>query len=200
MEPRKFMVFDVESVGLHGEGFAVGFVVVDEYGKELDAGRFACSPDTATSPGGREAREWVRKNVPEFKDTGCRTPLGVRRSFWDKYEEWKKQGVVLVGEVCWPVEARFLLQCIEDQHAYRGWNGPYPLIDLASILLADGQDPIQLFDRRPNELPVHDPLADARQSARILIETLRNLDSTRETRRGPVPRGEQPRGGVKARR
>lgn len=31
-----YMVFDVESIGLHGEGFAVGYVVVDRNGERLD--------------------------------------------------------------------------------------------------------------------------------------------------------------------
>ena len=29
----KYFVFDVESVGLHGEAFSFGYVVVDETGK-----------------------------------------------------------------------------------------------------------------------------------------------------------------------
>ena len=40
----KFMVFDVESVGLHGEGFAVAWVVVNIDGEKLDEGCLSCNP------------------------------------------------------------------------------------------------------------------------------------------------------------
>ncbi len=44
------------------------------------------------------------------------------------------------------------------------------VIDLASLLFAGGRNPTATLDRRETELPVHDPLADAKQSARILTE------------------------------
>jgi hypothetical protein len=53
-------------------------------------------------------------------------------------------------------------------------SGPYPLHDLASILLAHGRDPLAKNERLPEELPEHDPLNDARQSARLLHEVLSN--------------------------
>ena len=34
----KFMVFDVESIGLHGDGFAVAWVVVNREGERLGEG------------------------------------------------------------------------------------------------------------------------------------------------------------------
>jgi len=42
---QNFMVFDVESVGLHGEGFAVGYVVVNGDGETLEEGLYICDPD-----------------------------------------------------------------------------------------------------------------------------------------------------------
>ena len=38
MTVEKFMVFDVESIGLHGEGFAVAWVVVNRAGERLGDG------------------------------------------------------------------------------------------------------------------------------------------------------------------
>ena len=40
-------------------------------------------------------------------------------------------------------------------------------------MLCAGMDPMATYDRLPAELPRHDPLADARQSARLLVEALR---------------------------
>ena len=75
----------------------------------------------------------------------------------------------MVADCPWPVEAKFLNACVREY----GMAGPYPLIDVGSVVLARGGDPTGPFDRLPNELPKHDPLADARQSARVFIEHLR---------------------------
>ena len=37
-----YVSFDVESVGLHGTGFAVGYVVLDKNGNEVESGCFCC--------------------------------------------------------------------------------------------------------------------------------------------------------------
>lgn len=168
-----WMVFDVESIGLHGEGFAVGFVVVDRDGKEIEQGGHCCDPINAS--GNRGAREWVAANVPAFA-YDCDGPDQVREKFWAAWQRWKAKGAALAADCCWPVEARFLIQCVHAEPDEREWAGPYPLIDVASVRLAAGLDPLGTEARRPDELPAHDPLADARQSARLLIEALHKLD------------------------
>jgi hypothetical protein len=80
---------------------------------------------------------------------------------------------MLAADCAWPVEARFLAACVDDQPEQRAWEGPYPLIDIASVRLAAGLDPLATVERLPSEMPAHDPLADARQSARLLIEALK---------------------------
>lgn len=177
-----FMVFDVESVGLHGEGFAAGWVVIDG-GREVASGRSACPPDAAA--GTEQGRSWVAANVPPLATSRPehwppevrtpyepRTPKDVRAHFWAVWTEWKGRGAVLAADVPWPVEARFLLQCVDDSPDAREWQGPYPLLDVASVRLAAGLDPLGTEERRPDESPAHDPLADARQSARLLAEAL----------------------------
>lgn len=178
IEPM-YMVFDVESVGLHGEGFAVGYVVI-EGGHELDSGFFRCSPDMAR--GLSADREWIRENVePALKEhvsakwsdgLGCKSPKDVRRSFWDKWMQWKDNKTILCADVAWPVEARFLAACIDDHPTGHAWHGPYPLLDIASVMMAHGLDPLAERERLERELPAHHPLADARQSARLLCEAL----------------------------
>lgn len=164
-----YMVFDVESVGLHGEGFAVGWVVVDETGKELEAVREACSPDKAQ--GDDDGRIWVDDHCSIPADHT--SPIGVRSSFWASWLRWKEQGAVLVADCAWPVEARFLVDCVEDDCVARTWEGPYPLHDVATARLCAGFDPLATVERLPNELPQHDPLADARQSARLWLEAIK---------------------------
>jgi hypothetical protein len=171
-----YMVFDVESVGLHGEGFAVGWVFVN--GQEVSPGecRF-CDSDHAVASSD-ESREWVGENVPNLEHYAnipgkrCRSPREVRDKFWEAWEYAKGLGATLAADCLWPVEARFLIACIDDDLPTREWAGPYPFIDIASVRLAAGLDPLGTVDRLPDERPVHDPLADARQSARLLIEAL----------------------------
>ena len=55
------MVFDVESIGLHGEGYAVGYVVIVD-GKEVEADMFACPGSMAE--GVDSDRLWVYGNIP----------------------------------------------------------------------------------------------------------------------------------------
>lgn len=168
----KYMVFDVESIGLHGEGFAVGWCVVDDAGKGIASAQYRCDPSKAQ--GADEDREWVMEHVPNRGPIGSfvGSPRQVRQMFWEAWEYAKKQGAVLVTDCGWPVEARFLAACVDDDPEARRWAGPYPLHDLASIRLAAGLDPLGTNERLPNELPEHDPQADAMQSARLLIEAL----------------------------
>lgn len=170
MKADKFMVFDVESVGLHGEGFAVAWVVVNRNGDRLDEGCLAC--DSSQCAGSDEARLWVAENVPPISVTSP-TKQHLQNTFWHEWRRWADQGAALVADCAWPVEANFLSACVKQNHAEREWNGPYPLHDLASILLAHGSDPLALADRLPDELPAHHPLMDARQSARQLVAYLR---------------------------
>jgi hypothetical protein len=175
--PELFMVFDVESIGVHGEGFAVAFVVVDRSGSVRDEGLFACPTDRAN--GDDEGRAWVAENVKLNPDdvVECDDPKDVRSEFWAYWCKWKEQGAVMAAECSWPVEARFLIACIDDHPASRYWGGPYPLHDIASVRIAAGFDPLTTVDRLPNELPAHDPLCDARQSARLLIEALSKTEN-----------------------
>jgi len=171
-----YMVFDVESIGLHGEGFAVGWVVVDgDTGEELSQGILACDPHEADGPGDADGWQWVVENVPDnvFALGSCKTPRELRDLFWAQWLFWRDRGALLAAEVPWPVEARFLSDCVADARIAHAWEGPYPLLDIASVRFAAGLNPIATVDRVGRlEQPAHNPQADARQSARLLIEAL----------------------------
>ena len=164
-----FMVFDVESIGLHGDGFAVAWVVVNRSGQRLGEGCMACPRDLCA--GTDESRLWVNENVPPLEVTSP-TPQHLRNAFWHQWRYWADQGAVLVADCAWPVEANFLSACVRLNHAEREWQGPYPLHDLASVLLTRGADALAVTERLPDELPAHHPLMDARQSARQLLFAL----------------------------
>jgi hypothetical protein len=175
MTDRLWMVFDVESIGLHGEGWAVGYTVIDARGNTAGPdGRYVCPPETAT--GDDTGRAWVAENCPPLA-ANCATPREVRDRFWRDWLMFKERHVELIADCAWPVEARFLAACVDDEPENEGkpWQGPYPLHELASFMVAAGMDPMATYDRLPDE-PMHDPLGDARQSARLLVEALRTCE------------------------
>lgn len=171
MKQDLFMVFDVESIGLHGEGFAVAWVVVNLDGERLDEGCLACNP--AQCAGTDESRLWVSENVPPLE---CTSPTRhhLLNTFWFAWRYWADKGAVLVADCAWPVETNFMSACVRQNCVEREWQGPYPLHDLASVLLALDRDPLAINERQADELPTHHPLMDSRQSARLLIQALQS--------------------------
>lgn len=161
---QKYFVFDVESCGLHGQGFAVGFVVIDSSGKILDEGLY-CRDHTKLYCSS-ENEIWLKENIPPMKITHD-TLADMRSAFWSKWMQW--QGCTMVTDCGWPVESNFLSECIADDFVNRQWKGPYPLLDLSGILFCKGFSPTTTFPRLESEMPLHNPLNDARQSARILM-------------------------------
>lgn len=186
-----FFVFDVESIGLHGEGFAVaGGIYIN--GIAQSEFRYASSPEIAH--GTLANRQWVRENVPPIWPREF-SSLEIRQAFWQQWEKAKAEypGILMAAECGWPVEATFLSQCIRDGNPFnelgskcetwpREFAGPYPLHEIATLMLAAGMDPMATYDRLPSELPKHDPLADARQSARLLAGAITRLQAQPQKR------------------
>lgn len=173
---KAFFVFDVESIGLHGEGYAVAGGVYFEDGavaKETEF-LFCCSPEDAA--GADSDREWIKENIPDLGRNKT-SPREVRLAFWNHWKNCKSvyPSLVMAGECVWPVEANFLSACVADDGATRNWEGPYPLHEIASFMDAAGMDPMAGYERLESEMPRHHPLADARQSSRLLCEALEIL-------------------------
>lgn len=170
--PGHFFVFDVESIGLHGEGWAVGIVILNQKGETVHEACWWCDPDIAS--GTHENHDWVDEHCPR-PDKKFKLPdlKSVRNLFWETWLHWKNgYGAELFADCQWPVEARFLASCVDDDVDSREWDGPYPFHDIASILWSFGVDPLECKSRHADELPEHHPLHDARQSARLLFEAI----------------------------
>jgi hypothetical protein len=172
---QPFFVFDVESIGLHGEGFAVagGIYINGAAQKEF---RLSCPAENAQ--GSESDRKWVSENVPVMEITH-RTPKSLREAFWSEWTSAKiaYPNILMAGECLWPVEAAFVANCIYQERDLRNWSGPYPFHEIASIMLAAGMDPMAVYERTPSESPAHDPMADARLSARLLSQAINILNS-----------------------
>lgn len=166
------LVIDVESVGLHGEGFAVGWVVVDPAltPNELESGLAWVRRGNAR--GSDAGRDWAERNVRIEGEPTHATLYDLRRFFWDRvWSPWRERKATVWADHGWPVESRFLAACADDCLDVREWSGPYPLHEIATVRVAAGLS-ASAEERRANEVPVHNPTCDARQSARLLVEAL----------------------------
>jgi len=174
MKPTPYFVFDVESVGLHGGAFAVAGVICADNGAIQYGFSFACDMDDVS--GSQEDTDWVKANVPVLPITH-RSARGIRDAFWTEWTKAKKlyPDIRMAADCGWPVEARFLCACIDDDRVSRKWEGPYPFVEISSIMMAAGMDPMMDYERTPSEMPKHNPYTDSVQSARLLFEALSKL-------------------------
>lgn len=186
-EPGLLFVLDVESVGLYGEGFAVGWVVIDMNGKEHESGLFVSDWQDCDSDINASTNHWLKKNLPPMAITH-RFKADLRMDFFNVLQRWlpngdnKSHSKVSSAWADWgyPVEAQFLIQCRNTAHCERmgevdpSWLMPGPLHEIATICLAAGVES-EAYPRLASELPEHNPLNDARHSARLLIAAMIRL-------------------------
>jgi hypothetical protein len=171
-----YFVLDVESIGLHGEGYAAAYAVFDTNGTELAAETFSCNPQNAK--GDASDRNWVTKNVPPVF-INCSSPGEVRNKILQAWLIWRPKGAALCADCTWPVESNFLSAAIADRTAVEGesakWLGPYPVLDISTfrILLLQCRQPLP--ERDLVQYPEHQPLADVRYSAKVLFDALLGL-------------------------
>ena len=167
----RFFSFDAETDGLYGEPFAVAAVVMDEEGRILD--RFC---EKCEEPGVRDA--WTRENcLPWLADIPkCESRAALRERFWQFYRK-HRESCVIVADVPYPVEAGLLRSCVETDPGERRGEGPFPLIDVASVLFARGIDPLaDRFEYSGWTGKQHHPMDDAVASCLCLIRAMREKE------------------------
>ena len=169
----RMISIDAESNGLGGRAFAVALTLSDHTG-ELDSRVLRCQIGEVT------ANEWVAKYVmPAIADVPDNCPGGYPQMLAEiglAVDAWGGSDTAMIAHVAWPVEARLLLDVYSGENV---WNGPYPLIDVASVLLAHGHNPLSVDDYlaehgidAPEGSP-HHPLYDARAAERCMRHLLR---------------------------
>lgn len=158
------LLFDVESTSLHGTGFAVGAIVVNKGGSEID--RF----ELLSKEGAGKANDWVKENVlSNLSDMPtCETDKDLRNAFYDFYMKHKETAEVW-SDVNFPVETNFLSAIVNDNVSEREWSMPYPLKDASTIVDVS-------IDRCAEcgieGLRKHNPFDDSRASVYFLLKAL----------------------------
>jgi hypothetical protein len=95
----------------------------------------------------------------------------MRNAFWEWFKAAKEKADYVLVDNGYPVEARFLIDCQDDDIEARYWDHPFPLLDLAGILLQVGEKPLtvraKFVEDRIAGVPAmrHNPRWDAWVSA-----------------------------------
>lgn len=156
---------DLEANGLHGQLFALA-ATLHVFGREE-------STLTARCPIAFPVNPWVAENVlPALADMpeDCESAHTLGRIWATRYLVWRGDhpDLLVIAHVPWPVEARFLWEA----HRSEPFSGPFPLIDVASMLHQAGEDPLSVdayLTKYGIPLPdgtPHHPLYDCRAAAR----------------------------------
>jgi hypothetical protein len=170
----KLLCFDLETNGLHGSAFAIGAVVIDAGGKVHDEFTARCKIID-------EVDLWVKANVlPAIEDMPIThgTYKALREAFWRWYLKAEQNSDYVLVSNGYPVEYRFLLKCQEENLEERYWQHPFPLLDLASLLIQVGDEPSNRAKlkaeiiKKGNYLR-HHPLHDAKVSALVAFDAFR---------------------------
>lgn len=160
----KIFSFDAETDGLYGPVWAVGAVVLGwttaSTPDEVEVATFSGQLDPAVV-----TDKWTRTHVVPAVDLpryDAREELldGFWR-FWLDHSAGNR--TIAVADCGYPVETGLFRACVELAPEVRWNQGPFPLHELSTLLLAKGLDPEldrREFVARP-DLVAHDPVADA---------------------------------------
>lgn len=179
-KPTLLLSLDVESYGILGQPFSYGIVVSDlNTGKTVDEIYEFSQPSLEIArKSGRD--QWVEDNVVSVAGESTLGFLSVEQAFL--LMDWEEllradYNYIWCADHPHPVESLFISNVMKMRSKYGKLENksdlelsPYPLLDINSIRWSLGLS--TTFDRLSNELPVHHPLMDARQSLRGLYEAM----------------------------
>lgn len=181
----RILSVDVEKPELNGVAFALGAVVLNYRGEIVDDFKARC-PLTA------KPRSWVVEEVlPALADwpETDKDSTSMRHRFWTWFDEARSnctenEPVHIFADCGFPAEARFFVASIDDNFEERRLAGPYPLHEVATLLLAIGVDPTgtRREDYVAELLPKqqrakHDPHWDAYVSGLCALKALKKLNA-----------------------
>jgi hypothetical protein len=170
----KIFSVDAETDGLYGKAFAIAAVV---YENGVEIARFTSRISSETV---RDA--WVQENVlPAVAHLPVTHPdsIAMEEAFWRFWTE-HQSGATAIAHIGAPVETGLFRRCVE-RDASRTFQGPFPLHEVGTMLMAMGEDPSSVDAyvlRHGLEVPggsPHDPLYDADVAARVWTHAIARI-------------------------
>ncbi len=135
---NKFLFVDAETDGLYGTFLSIAVILTGYEGNEIERYYWGINPKTL-----QIQSEWVMQNVvPIMGDYEiCRNEDELLEKFWNVWDK-NRENTFAVADVCYPVESTLFQRCVLHDLEERQMKGPFPLLDLSSMLLAKGIDPL----------------------------------------------------------
>lgn len=177
---------DAETNGLYGAPFAVAAVVVSapaQSDAEVAPPPTVVARFAARCPITGPVDPWVADHVvPALTDLAQTHDAldGMLDAFWAFWMQ-NRDAATCVTHVGYPVEAGLFRRCVEQDPGTRLFQGPFPLHDVATLLLGAGHDPLSVDAylaarglSRPPGTP-HDPRYDAEAVACAAVDLLDRL-------------------------
>ena len=164
---EKNLVFvDAETDGLYGGFLTVAMIATDRDGQDLERTYLGIRKENM-----KITSSWVEENVlprlGEYEVCEDEKELLERTwEFWLRYADTS----YAVCDVGYPVEARLFRKCVELNPEANTFLAPFPLLDISSLLLAKGYDPLMSraeFLGEQADSRQHNALYDAEVSVRV---------------------------------
>ncbi len=167
----KILSFDIETNDLHGKAFAIGAVLVDANGKVVDefSGRIEI-----TGP----VHEWVKVKVLSVitdMPVNYKSYKELQEAFWQWYLKAEEKSDYVVVNNGYPIEYKYLLECQQIDLEERYWQHPFPILDLASLLIMIGENKNEFVKEfmKESSFKTHHPVHDAMVTALAAFKAFR---------------------------
>lgn len=174
---KNLFFIDAESDGLYGDFISVGIIVTDATCREIE--RFYYGIDLEHYS---VKDEWTKEHViPILGDyEKCDSQEELLRRVWNCWKKYKENAYA-VGDVIFPVESRLFQKCVELDVLNNKLEGPFPLLDLCSMLRTKHIDPLidraNLIEEKPNG-EKHNALYDVEATIRIFRKYVLEVGNT----------------------
>ena len=159
MKRDNLFFIDAETDGLYGQILSVAVIVTDEKCKEIERKYWGLD----IKPKQLES-QWVRQNVLPIMANyeTCQNELELIENVWKLWRKYERSAYA-VGDVIFPVETGLFSKCVGQDIKEREFKAPVPFVDMNSVLLAKGLDPMVEREALLSDLPIgikHNALYD----------------------------------------
>ena len=168
---NKLVFVDAETDGLYGGFLTVALMATDFSGQEIERAYYGIRNDKINITDSWTT-EYVLSILGEYQSCEDERELLEKVwTFWVKYAD----DAYAIADVAFPVESRLWAKCVSVDEQKRKRMAPYPLLDLSSLLLARGYDPLverkSILQKIPKGI-MHNAMYDVEVSVMIWRERI----------------------------